>query len=381
MSRSLLISAVALVVLGLLLAFLAPTGNMGAQEAFYARLLILIPALFCALILFGFSAVVGAINRLENQGEQLRLLLATRGEPLAARPIPNANTLRRMDEPGDEEEDVAVAAPKPGLFGRALKRVKPGEQDKKAPPQASIPSPALPSLDDEQIAAPPPPRTPSAPPSFVRPPVVPEMPAPISPAATERRPDFDISFLDRALREPQSDEAPSDPPAPQSEDAADGADPVLPPLGQPRAVPSTPPLAALPLTRQDPALHPEPPSRLEPLSPLRPVPAAAPLSPQASPQPPLQAAPPPVAAPAQAAKREAALGRAPTIAELLAQDLAAAEAAPPEKPKPRVVREGQFAGRSYRTFEDGSLEIDTEQSTLRFDSLEEFRAFVSNSGQ
>lgn len=43
-----------------------------------------------------------------------------------------------------------------------------------------------------------------------------------------------------------------------------------------------------------------------------------------------------------------------------------------------LVREGTFAGRSYRMYEDGSLEIDTDQSTIRFDSLDEFRSFVSS---
>ena len=46
-----------------------------------------------------------------------------------------------------------------------------------------------------------------------------------------------------------------------------------------------------------------------------------------------------------------------------------------------LVREGNFAGRRYRMFDDGSLEIDTDQSTIRFASLEEFRAFVSAAGK
>jgi hypothetical protein len=67
--------------------------------------------------------------------------------------------------------------------------------------------------------------------------------------------------------------------------------------------------------------------------------------------------------------------RAPTVEQFVAQEPAAQEqeAALPGK----VVREGQFAGRRYRMFENGSLEIDTDQSTLRFDSLDEFRSFVA----
>ena len=69
--------------------------------------------------------------------------------------------------------------------------------------------------------------------------------------------------------------------------------------------------------------------------------------------------------------------RPPTVEEFIAQD---SEAEPPVVPR-KVVREGQFAGRRYRMFEDGSLEIDTDQSTLRFDSLEEFRTFVATSSR
>jgi hypothetical protein len=47
----------------------------------------------------------------------------------------------------------------------------------------------------------------------------------------------------------------------------------------------------------------------------------------------------------------------------------------------RLAREGTFAGRNYRMYEDGSLEVDTDQSTIRFDSLEEFRSFVSSAAK
>jgi hypothetical protein len=67
--------------------------------------------------------------------------------------------------------------------------------------------------------------------------------------------------------------------------------------------------------------------------------------------------------------------RVPTVAELLERP--PEEAAEEPSPHGRIVREGQFAGRRYRMFEDGSLEIDTDQSTIRFGSLDEFRAFVA----
>lgn len=68
--------------------------------------------------------------------------------------------------------------------------------------------------------------------------------------------------------------------------------------------------------------------------------------------------------------------RAPTVEEYLGRSEPAPEADIVEAPR-TVVREGQFAGRRYRMFEDGSLEIDTEQSTIKFASLDDFRAFVS----
>jgi hypothetical protein len=69
-----------------------------------------------------------------------------------------------------------------------------------------------------------------------------------------------------------------------------------------------------------------------------------------------------------------AIGRAPTVAEYMERGADAIEA---EEPPRRVIREGQFAGRRYRMFDNGSLEIDTEQSTIRFATLDEFRAFVA----
>ncbi|MES2906877.1 MAG: hypothetical protein V4691_07625 [Pseudomonadota bacterium] len=66
--------------------------------------------------------------------------------------------------------------------------------------------------------------------------------------------------------------------------------------------------------------------------------------------------------------------RAPTVDEYLEQDHSQDE---DQQPSAALAREGTFAGRSYRMYDDGSLEIDTEQSTIRFESLDEFRAFVS----
>jgi hypothetical protein len=66
--------------------------------------------------------------------------------------------------------------------------------------------------------------------------------------------------------------------------------------------------------------------------------------------------------------------RAPTVDEFLIKG----DAQEHQNPSSRLAREGTFAGRSYRMYEDGSLEIDTDQSTIRFDSLDEFRKFVSS---
>lgn len=78
--------------------------------------------------------------------------------------------------------------------------------------------------------------------------------------------------------------------------------------------------------------------------------------------------------PIQSAEEER---RAPTVDEYLLKAHTSEE--PPSSS--RLAREGTFAGRHYRMYEDGSLEIDTDQSTIRFDSLEEFRAFVSSAGK
>jgi hypothetical protein len=68
--------------------------------------------------------------------------------------------------------------------------------------------------------------------------------------------------------------------------------------------------------------------------------------------------------------------RAPTVDEYL--EKGSDDGQPPSA---RLAREGTFAGRSYRMYEDGSLEVDTDQSTIRFDSLEEFRGFVSSAAK
>lgn len=350
MSRSLLIASAAVIVLGLLLAVFAPTGNMGAQEAFYARVLLLIPSLICGLILFGFSAVVGAIARLENQGEQLRLLLAARGETSPRQP-------NRALLP-DEEDEEPESAP-PSILSRAGSRLR-GERGAPAMPEPSRRTP--PQMDEDEALAPPsPPPARQAPPRFSPPP----MAAPPEPATRPRAQqmdgragDLDPSFLDRALRREPGDfaEQPRGMPVPPR--------PAAPPpaMAQPTPrAPSPPPMAAPPAAPSMPA----PPPRAEP-----PLPPIAPAF----------SAPPAAAPPAPPTREMPAAEKAPTIAELLERDLANWEP-PAEKPKPRLVREGQFAGRNYRTFDDGSLEIDTEQSTLRFDSLEEFRAFVGSSHQ
>jgi hypothetical protein len=66
--------------------------------------------------------------------------------------------------------------------------------------------------------------------------------------------------------------------------------------------------------------------------------------------------------------------RAPTVNEFLVRENMDEQ----QSPSSKLTREGTFAGRSYRMYEDGSLEIDTDQSTIRFDSLDEFRQFVNS---
>lgn len=352
MSKYLLIAAIALVVLGVLLAFLAPTGNMGAQEAFYARLLLLIPSLICSLILFGFSAVVGAIQRLETQGEQLRLLLAARSDPGAERSSVKIAVPRDSDDAG----------PRGSVFGRAMGRIRNGQGTQKASEPAMVQAqgddeyPVAPALmpDHKRAGLPPMP----APPRDK--PVMSDMSAPAV-EQPEPRLELDSRFLDEAFRSPKAD----GPEHVQDQPVAGAAMTTSPPRA---AIPPLPPrLAPAPPAppKAMPAMTP-PPLSLQTMAPPAPPPQPEPAAP-------VSADVPPEAPPNPAA-------RAPTIAELLERDLANWE--PPEEPvRPRLVREGQFAGRTYRTYDDGSLEIDTDQSTLRFDSLEEFRAFVGNPTQ
>ncbi len=368
MSKSLLIAAVALVALGLLLAFLAPTGNMGAQEAFYARLLLLIPSLICSLILFGFSAVVGAIQRLETQGEQLRLLLAARGADAGGDRSPVKITF-----PGNEDE--AQPRPRGNVFGRAMDKVRNGRNPPKSPEMdMATADDAGDFLTASAVIADhkrpdPPPLTSAAPPAVARP-AAPHGDDDLPLAQPEARKERDSRFPEASLPTP----------------ADDGDDDYqLKPVGIPPMNPV--PRAGIP------PLTPRPP--IAPLAPLKSAPAALPTLPPTPEPTAMPAAIAPSVAPPMAPSRvDATLAaptvdagapgiasqpaaRAPTIAELLERDLANWE--PPAEPvRPQLVREGQFAGRTYRTYDDGSLEIDTDQSTLRFDSLDEFRAFIGN---
>jgi hypothetical protein len=121
----------------------------------------------------------------------------------------------------------------------------------------------------------------------------------------------------------------------------------------------------------------EPPAPAAPVNPEpQPVPVPAPgpaVAPvMTSPAEPEAAATRPEPPPARPA---ADPPRSPTVADVIARQ----EQPEPPVPPRIVTREGQFAGRKYRMFQDGSLEIDTEQSTIRFGSLDEFRAFVAQS--
>ena len=334
MSRFLIIAAAIIALLGLVLAFLAPTGNMGAQEAFFARLLLLGPSIICGLILFGFGAVVGAIERLEHQGEQLRLLLAARGEKPISMPIVRTG----------EAKPLAPEAKANSIFDRL-------RQPKASRAEIEVQQADNMMMDDPaELRAHPPARAKS---------LTPELSAAESAPAEKPQPknrddslvELDTSFLERALRRPSADIAPTEPApeprlaAPEPRLVAEITEPEPPPA---RSAEKLPPISLPPLPK-------------EPVAPAFII--AEPVAPPAQPI---------------IAQANAPANQAPTIAELLERDLANwAEAT--EKPRPRVVKEGHFAGRAYRTFEDGSLEIDTEQSTLRFDSLEEFRNFVSNS--
>ena len=362
MSKSLLIAAVALVVLGLLLAFLAPTGNMGAQEAFYARLLLLIPSLICGLILFGFSAVVGAIQRLETQGEQLRLLLAARGGDAGGDRVSAKITF-----PGNEDD---AQAPRGNVLGRVMDKVRNGRNPAKTPEMAPRADGEADVLTASAVAA-----------NIKR-----SEPLPATPPAVARpvapHSDDDMQRVSPDARKERDPRFPEAPPAL----AADGGDNYqLKPIGIPPMNP-TPRAAIPPLPPRPPAATAAPlkaaPTAL-PIPPPAPEPPAVPAAMAASALPPMA---PSRADPALALETTDAgalsiasppAARAPTIAELLERDLANWE--PSAEPvRPQLVREGVFAGRTYRTYDDGSLEIDTDQSTLRFDSLDEFRAFIGN---
>jgi hypothetical protein len=149
-------------------------------------------------------------------------------------------------------------------------------------------------------------------------------------------------------------------------------------LPEPVAPPPAPAFASIEVAGPDPEPAPEP--MPAPAPEPAPMVVVSPPAPTAEASPPAEPAPAPsvVAAPPEPEpepKPEPEM-RAPTVAEFIARG-----SEPDPTPAPRVVREGQFAGRRYRMFEDGSLEIDTEQSTIQFSSLEEFRTFVASAGR
>lgn len=443
------------VLVGIAAAVFAPTANMGATEALFARLVVLLPAGMFALVLFSLGAIVGVLQRLERRAEEL---IGTRAPPQTRAKAPSvaAEPVAEVGLPAIEEplplspalfEPPASAPPPPTAQPTSVRTplvvAEPPPPPRVVAPEPAEPPPApsRPTKPRLEVAtlpraplglaprpeAPPPPRpeppppppsrplpqverTAAEPPRLVVPTPPLDLPPPPEPdpvpheaeAFADEGPAFDLRLPDLALgplppsaateRErspapPSLDELlkraePARPPQqtatePPREPELPRALPLTPPPAPPSSPPELPPLPSFDtgflakalLEPEPPAPEPEPPAA-EP-SPVAPAATAPPPPPE--PEPPLpQDEPPETELPHT---DEADARRAPTIAELLERDIDHE----PQEPEPsaRIVREGQFAGRRYRMFENGSLEIDTDQSTIRFGSLDEFRAFVS----
>jgi hypothetical protein len=467
------------VVAGLTFAAFAPTEFMGAREAFYARLVLVAPAILVGLLIAAFGTLVQSVTRLERIARELLQRSRQAGFAEAAHPLapafaePSEPSIGVQQGPSAATVGLGAAAVAGGgaLAGAAILRPPSRTEPALAPVDLGRLGGPEPKVEPAPVAQGTPPEPDGwseieAPaPALAEAPPVAEPQAEATTAA--QWPDLQAT-RDDAPRAPDEDErssqaarvaaaleavliadraadarahaapAPSerriepllrvedllDEPAPAPEPEPASA-PAEPPAPEPVAVaeeppPPPPPAPAPPLRRwfenlqmnraaqtkpSEPAPAPPPPAAPEPEPQPAPVPVAEAPPPAPEPVPVPMPAPAPPAAPfvarveapaptpepepavAAATGSEEASGlapepepmaetpRPPTVAEILARG--GEEPPAPAEPAPRIVREGQFAGRRYRMFENGSLEIDTDQSTIRFGSLDEFRAFVA----
>jgi hypothetical protein len=427
MAIVLYVVAVVVIVGGFAAAGFAPTEFMGAREAFYAKLFLALPALLIGLLLAGLAAVVSVLQRLELQGREIIELLVGRSATNlagaeAAAPIPAtaevgrppaqptaepivapslmptrtmpasapiaraaptsvafpADTGTRMDFTTTGPRPTSDGSPKPrgwreriglgpaavgvgALAGAATTRVvlpelgraapEPGQTD--AVDKASEPPPAerrlwlAETVDDPKSLS-----------ELNRPGPVESSSADAVTTQGNAEPELRLEDLLPSSAETETDRA-----------AALGHDILTEALSEPD-VPSEPEADTATPSEASPP----------PTEPLPEVQASSGLVSESVVEEP-EAEAPSINLPAapQLTMPQPAPTRVPTVAELLQRDLINQEA--DAEPMPRIVREGQFAGRRYRMFENGSLEIDTEQSTIRFASLDEFRAFVASASR
>ncbi len=309
------------VALGLLLGIIAPTDRMTSIEAFFARLVIMLPTVLFGLVLIGLGHVSRQIAALKST-----LALSTIGSVLAAAATP---------PPAAPPAAAPAAGPAPLLAAGAAGAAVAGAAVLAATQVAPV----------EAAPAPEPPA-----------------PAP-EPASVLDRFDLELERRLAASLEGPIDLTP---------------EPVAPLLALVEPEPPLDPEPVVEARADDEPVIPDAYLPAEP-EPVLDLAVAVPVEPAPEPTP--EPAPEPIIPPLPAVDAHAfgmpssERPRPPTVAEYVAADEAALTE--PAVPARQVVREGQFAGRRYRMFEDGSLEIDTDQSTLRFDSLDEFRAFVA----
>lgn len=437
MAIVLYVVAVVVIVGGFTAAGFAPTEFMGAREAFYAKLLLALPALLIGLLLAGLAAVVSVLQRLELQGREIIALLPHRVHDASASTVAETGATVHAPVPATAEVE------RPFAYAEPITPVAATPDPVPPPPPAAAPVPIpVPSmrLDRTERLAPSPTEEPLAKPRSWRErlglapaaagvaagaaagvaasataaataEITPEPAAPEPEASprdeylpatdVEDDPNSAAARVAAALAAVREELAKSDQARTLAGEKADQAAPAADPELQledllPSKAASPAPdadrvallgqdILAEALSEPEPKHAPEVPQPVEETAAL-PDPIVAPEliipSDPAEAEDKTEAAPAPAPTslpPAPQLPPSAIPTRAPTVAELLQRDPSDAEADAP--PIARVTREGQFAGRRYRMFGDGSLEIDTEQSTIRFSSLDEFRAFVASASK
>lgn len=387
-----------------------PTDRMTGSEAFFARLIIILPSMLFGLVLVG----LGYVSR------QLSELLARPIAPVPAPAFHEAPSADPVGDPAKREPDVsepaqALAVPTAPVHRADARIPLPTPEPLPEKPvsggkgMAAMGGAALAGLGAVTSAfafrksATTPPAV-EAPAPAVTEPVTAHVDVARSSAAQPLDENDLATQIGRELERrgaldlvPDEKEAEDDP-VPDADPSAEviaGPDRVaaaiaaLTPSGATLTAPSTPVLDDLPMTFDlglgDPDPEPVAKDQVKP-PPLPDLDLAMGEDRSVEADPDETIDPPivetasaglqvPTPAPEMVSATGAERWRAPTVEQFVAQEPAAQEqeAALPGK----VVREGQFAGRRYRMFENGSLEIDTDQSTLRFDSLDEFRSFVA----